>query len=648
MIIILSLATITISYYNARDFISSLKAQKVKNNLEELIVLSKSLSKLMHEAQKERGVSAGFIGSRGDKFKTLLSIQRKETDKKIKEYLKILKTIDLTKYDPDLEKEINKLGSYLNRLPTIRQKISNLTISAKEEVEWYTRMNSVILKIIGLTARLAPNEIIAMDLAAYVSFLKAKERVGVERAILTATFGINKFENGMFVKFVKLISEQNAYLDNFLTFASNEMKKEYYSIINDPSFREVERMREIAIQKANSGNFGVNPEYWFKTITKKINKLKEIDDKIVNIIHDNLNKISNHYVIQTIGGILANIILIILGIFSIRKVAVQLKSLKWLILQIAKEKNLGIEIKVYDKDEFGTIRMALKEFLSTLHDLIMEVYRSSTENKINSTELKDAFNKIIENIKKEAEIVSIASENVDKLKDNLLEEAETSQHIKDNITKANKKLKEVTVLIDDTMHSIKSNAQNENELALKLEQLAGDAEQIKNVLTIIREIADQTNLLALNAAIEAARAGEHGRGFAVVADEVRKLAERTQKILSEIDATINVIVQSISSANESMRKNVENVNKVTNKTQEVQNEINNVSDEMVTVAKEVEENVEKVEKIVKSMQEFLSQMKQIEKMSNENKENILKNSKTVEKIAILADKLLRDISQFKL
>ena len=91
----------------------------------------------------------------------------------------------------------------------------------------------------------------------------------------------------------------------------------------------------------------------------------------------------------------------------------------------------------------------------------------------------------------------------------------------------------------------------------KLEQLSGETRQIKGLLEIISDISDQTNLLALNAAIEAARAGEHG--FAVVADEVRKLAERTQKSLTEINLILAVIIQSVSDASEQMNKNADSI-----------------------------------------------------------------------------------------
>ncbi|MDD2358448.1 MAG: methyl-accepting chemotaxis protein [Thiovulaceae bacterium] len=161
---------------------------------------------------------------------------------------------------------------------------------------------------------------------------------------------------------------------------------------------------------------------------------------------------------------------------------------------------------------------------------------------------------------------------------------DSNKTIMDSSIRLNKTIEEITNttvvdyknMINDIVGKVYNVSQRENDLVDNLDQLTLHANETKAILQTIGDIADQTNLLALNAAIEAARAGEHGRGFAVVADEVRKLAERTQKSLTETTSTTNILIQSISHVSESLNQNAEDVSNISNEVSEVSNKMDEI------------------------------------------------------------------------
>ncbi len=211
---------------------------------------------------------------------------------------------------------------------------------------------------------------------------------------------------------------------------------------------------------------------------------------------------------------------------------------------------------------------------------------------------------------------------------------------KEKVNEANHNLQNIGQKISRFNSDVEKTAEIEQSMSAKLNELTRSAEEIKNVLTVISDIADQTNLLALNAAIEAARAGEHGRGFAVVADEVRKLAERTQKSLTEIHGSVNIVVQSINETSENMNDNADNITLLSTASREMHSVIENTVQIMNETAKLSENSSGSLSNNITKLDKLVSMIESVESLT-------ISSNSNVEEIVSIIDTLLKSSQQLQ-
>ncbi|MFA6196299.1 MAG: methyl-accepting chemotaxis protein [Sulfurimonas sp.] len=307
------------------------------------------------------------------------------------------------------------------------------------------------------------------------------------------------------------------------------------------------------------------------------------------------------------------------------------------------EGDLTKRIVTKSNDEMKEIANSVNQFIEKVHSSIKVVKSSSMENASISHELSITSLEVGKNVEQSVIIVRETTQKTTAIIQGIIVSIEDAKKSKNEIIEANTILNNVRNEIVDLTKKVQLSAQNETELASSIEALSKDTEKVKGVLEVISDIADQTNLLALNAAIEAARAGEHGRGFAVVADEVRKLAERTQKSLTEINTTISVIVQATSSASEQMNSNSIEMNalavtstKIEEKINTTANIVNKVADASDKTARDFESTGMHINNIAKSINEINT----IATLNARNVEEIADAAEHLNKMtAELSDKL---------
>lgn len=402
---------------------------------------------------------------------------------------------------------------------------------------------------------------------------------------------------------------------------------------------EIEKNYKSLMKEMNE----LNPK-----LMKSLSEIMKINENIANEeSKTGLDAAKSTETFTLLTGSIILILLTVLVMLIVQSILQSINNVSKNIVHIVDTKDFTQNVKLEGNDELTAMAIKFNELIVLLRDAFRSIQSNVNENLSISAELSATTLVIGKRAEEESRTVNETTASAAIVRDEMNEAAQGAINVRQLTQDAQKSLIEAQNALQNTIQKLSGAVQVENDINARLNSLSQEAAQVKQVLTVIGDIADQTNLLALNAAIEAARAGEHGRGFAVVADEVRKLAERTQKSLVETNATVNIIVQSINDVAEQMNQNTQEIEDLARSAENVEtqtssavNLLNKSVEATNTVAQNAKDNVERNETVI-------VKINSIRDMSSSNARSVEEIASAAEHLHKMTEQLTVEISQFR-
>jgi methyl-accepting chemotaxis protein len=540
---------LVILFYSSQRIIEKHEMVKEYARIEEYVAFAMDISSLVHELQKERGVTVRYLAAKGGaKLEPELAAQRMLVNKELANYRKKMEAI----HPKEFEQPIKAVEETLGKLADFRKTASKQEIGANihATVEFYSQLDDKLIDIIAAMPRHIHNAKIANRFLGLFAAEHYKEPMGVQRAILSSVFALDHFGPGMYLKFLEAVGAQEANRKFYFSVMLNENLKAFEEFLKNDIAKKATEMVDGAVFKADEGKFGVDPAEWARLQTEKINLFNDavITTQVMTdllAVTDEQSREANSSLAATVEITSAIIIMTaFITIFLTMGILQTIRETTRVIGEIA-QGDFTKEVNVKSRDEMGVLATAVN-----VHVLNMGAVLDGVNDM--TTRVNTSANEIAASVSEQASISTEQSASLSEITATMEELSASSSQIAENANSVAQLSKNMLAETDRSVVSLGSlkgkmdeiEADNKKSINEILE-LDRKSKEIGKIMGIINNIADQTKMIAFNAAIEASSAGEAGKRFSVVAGEIRRLADNVMESTGEIQGKIEEIQKAV-------------------------------------------------------------------------------------------------------
>lgn len=537
--------------------------KKTTANAEAIVSASIFLSKanaVLHEMQKERGASAGFMA--GGDFRSILDKQRIQTDLALASLKEYSNSAEFQNLPDNLQQLHLRFETQLNQRKTIQRRVDQKQIKPAEAIGFYTGMNSILLTILPEISRVNSDASLGALLTGFHGYLEMKERAGIERAVISGALGRKSVNDGALVRIASLIAAQESFYSHFRKYTPGEVARGIIQNLEGNVLSQVQSIRNQVLQR----DVSAESTRWFQLATNRINVMKQGEDTLSLFLNEKAGLISAKAQSQhfwTLALIVPLLVIVVAAIIAISlyldRIEKGLSEIAEKIDHTARTHNLLLRSEYNGTDEVGKVSRAFNKMMDDFVTLIQSIESASGQLASSAGQTAETTRENAQTTRNQLDQTRAVSTDIREMTSTIGEVNTQIAEVGALIKQVRQESESAEQSVTDSVNSIQTLHQEVQGVSEEIVSLIDSSDKITEVISVISTIAEQTNLLALNAAIEAARAGEQGRGFAVVADEVRGLAQRTQDSVGEIEGMVANLQDNVRRAASAIRNSQEKV-----------------------------------------------------------------------------------------